>query len=150
MQIIFVFLFKLENGERKICNHYRNMENLTLEGSAETPFISFSSSGKLELRGRSIPENSVEFYKPLKEWIEAYSKNPSSSTTIDIKLEYFNTSSSKCILDLFKKLENMYEKGMKVSVNWYFETDDEDMEEAGEDYQAIVSLPFQVIEVEEI
>ena len=36
-----------------------------------------------------------------------------------------------------------------VKVNWYFETDDEDMAEAGEDYQAIISIPFKMIEVEE-
>jgi hypothetical protein len=65
-----------------------------------------------------------------------------------MKLEYFNTSSSKCILDLFKKLERL--DGTEVSINWYFEEDDEDMEEAGEDYQAIINLPFKMIEVEEI
>ena len=67
-----------------------------------------------------------------------------------MRLEYFNTSSSKCILDVFKKLEKLKNTGADVHVNWYFETDDEDMEEAGEDYQAIVDLPFSIIEVAEI
>jgi len=124
------------------------MENLKLDGTAKTPLISFASSGKLELKGRSIPENSVEFYQPVKAWIEDYSKNPSAQTVIDVKLDYFNTSSSKCILDLFKKLEKMNGNGTEVLVNWYFEENNEDMEEAGEDYQAIISLPFKMIEVE--
>lgn len=127
------------------------MENLILEGSAKTPSVTFNSSeGKLELKGRSIPENSVEFYKPLNDWIHNYGSSPREKTVVDIKLEYFNTSSSKCILDLFKKLEGINGKGTEVSINWYFEEDDEDMEEAGEDYQAIISLPFKIIEVEEI
>lgn len=127
------------------------MENLILEGSAKTPSITFNATeGKLELKGRSIPENSVEFYKPLNDWIDAYGASPKAATVVDIKLEYFNTSSSKCILDLFKKLEGINGKGTDVSINWYFEEDDEDMEEAGEDYQAIISLPFKIIEVEEI
>jgi hypothetical protein len=127
------------------------MENLILEGSAKTPSVTFNATeGKLELKGRSIPENSVEFYKPLNDWIDAYGNNPKAATVVDIKLEYFNTSSSKCILDLFKKLEQVNSKGTEVSINWYFEEDDEDMEEAGEDYQAIISLPFKIIEVEEI
>ncbi|MFN5417319.1 MAG: DUF1987 domain-containing protein [Flavobacteriia bacterium] len=127
------------------------MENLILEGSAKTPSITFNATeGKLELKGRSIPENSVEFYKPLNDWIDAYGTSPKAATVVDIKLEYFNTSSSKCILDLFKKLEGINGKGTDVSINWYFEEDDEDMEEAGEDYQAIISLPFKIIEVEEI
>jgi hypothetical protein len=128
-----------------------NMENILREGSAKTPAVNFdSASGVLELKGRSIPENSVEFYKPLNDWIDSYGTKPCSETVVDIKLEYFNTSSSKCILDLFKKLEHINNQGSKVHVNWYFEQDDEDMEEAGEDYQAIIKLPFKMIEVEEI
>lgn len=127
------------------------MENLHLEGSAKTPSIHFdATTGKLELKGRSIPENSVEFYKPLNDWIDAYGKEPIAETSVDVKLEYFNTSSSKCILDLFKKLEAISGSKTKVVVNWFFEEDDEDMEEAGQDYQAIISLPFNIIEVEEI
>jgi hypothetical protein len=127
------------------------MENLTLEGSAKTPTINFdATSGKLELRGRSIPENSVEFYKPLNEWIENYGSSPAGETSVDVKLEYFNTSSSKCILDLFKKLEAIAGSKTNVTVNWFFEEDDEDMEEAGQDYKAIIGLPFNIIEVEEI
>jgi hypothetical protein len=127
------------------------MENLKLEGSAKTPTVTFDAGGgTLELKGRSIPENSVEFYKPLNDWIDAYGASPKAVTTVDIKLEYFNTSSSKCILDLFKQLEGLNGKGTEVKVNWYFEEDDEDMEEAGEDYQAIINIPFNMIEVEEI
>jgi len=127
------------------------MENLHLEGSAKTPSIHFdAAAGKLELKGRSIPENSVEFYKPLNEWIDTYGKSPVTATEVDVKLEYFNTSSSKCILDLFKKLESISGERTKVTVNWYYEQDDEDMEEAGQDYQAIIGLPFKIIEVEEI
>lgn len=127
------------------------MENLHLEGSAKTPSIHFdAAAGKLELKGRSIPENSVEFYKPLNDWIDAYGKAPMAETAVDVKLEYFNTSSSKCILDLFKKLESISGERTNVIVNWYFEEDDEDMEEAGQDYQAIIGLKFNIIEVEEI
>lgn len=127
------------------------MENLHLDGSAKTPSVKFDfENGSMELKGRSIPENSVEFYQPLNEWIDGYSSSPKEKTVVDIKLEYFNTSSSKCILDLFKKLEGLNGDSTEVIVNWYFEQDDEDMEEAGEDYQAIIGLPFNMIEVEEI
>lgn len=127
------------------------MENLRLVGTTKTPSVSFDATlGTLELKGRSIPENSVEFYTSLLNWISAYSASPKETTTVEIKLEYFNTSSSKCILDLFKQLERLNGKVTEVKVNWYYEKDDEDMEEAGEDYQAIINIPFQMIEVEEI
>ena len=127
------------------------MENINIEGTPKTPTVNFNASeGKLELLGRSIPENSVEFYGKLNQWIEEYGASPHQETVLEVKLEYFNTSSSKCILDLFKLLEKLNGKGTNVSVNWYYEEDDEDMQEAGEDYQAIIPLPFTLIEVEEI
>ena len=127
------------------------MEKLFIDGSAKTPSIDFDAeTGVLLLKGRSIPENSIEFYKPLNDWLDGYSGTPKAKTVVDMRLEYFNTSSSKCILDFFKRLEKVNGNNTEVHVNWYFETDDEDMEEAGEDYQAIVGLPFSIIEVEEI
>jgi hypothetical protein len=126
------------------------MADLNLEGSPKTPTIEFNlDSGYLLIKGRSIPENSIEFYKPLIEALEEYKNNCQSSTKVDIQLEYFNTSSSKCILDVFKKLEAINSGNSEVVINWYYEEDDEDMLEAGEDYQAIISIPFKMIEVEE-
>ena len=123
------------------------MENLDLTGSSKTPTVNFNAaSGILSLAGRSIPENSIEFYKPLLAWIEDYKSNQAEQTTLQIKLEYFNTSSSKCLLDLFKKLESI---GGKSTVEWFYENDDEDMLEAGEDYQAIINVPFKMVMVAE-
>ena len=124
------------------------MKDLSLEGSAKTPTIDFKSEGELLIKGRSIPENSMEFYNPLIDWISEYSDNPKGQTLVNIQLEYFNTSSSKCILDVFKKLESISES--EVSIKWFYEEDDEDMLEAGEDYEAIIDLKFEMIEVEEL
>jgi hypothetical protein len=126
------------------------MGKINLEGTNKTPKITFNEEdGVLELKGRSIPENSIEFYKPLVDALDVYSKNPKSLTRVNIHLEYFNTSSSKCILDIFKKLEAIKNAGNDVNINWYYEEDDEDMLEAGEDYQAIIKVPFKMIEVQE-
>lgn len=124
------------------------MEDLKIEGSAKTPTIEFKGSGELLLKGRSIPENSIEFYKPILDWIENYGGTPKDKTIVNVQLEYFNTSSSKCILDVFKKLETLSDTA--IDINWYYEEDDEDMLEAGEDYQAIIDIPFKMIEVEEL
>jgi hypothetical protein len=127
------------------------MENLELTASAKTPEVFFDSeNGMLRLKGRSIPENSIEFYKPLYDWVDSYSSTPNQETIIEVMLEYFNTSSSKCLLDLFKKLERLSGDSSNVNVHWYYEEDDEDMAEAGEDYQAIIKLPFKMIEIKEI
>lgn len=126
------------------------MEKINIEPTPKTPSINFDfEKGFLEIKGRSIPENSIEFYKPIVESLEKYGATPSSVTTVNIQLEYFNTSSSKCILDVFKKLESIHKNGNQLVINWYYETDDEDMLEAGEDYQAIINVPFKMIQIAE-
>ncbi|MCX7954129.1 MAG: DUF1987 domain-containing protein [Bacteroidales bacterium] len=124
------------------------MEVIKIESTPKTPAVNFDpNEGIIEIRGRSIPENSIEFYRPLIEWIEKYAENPKPETIVNVQFEYFNTSSSKCILDIFKRIENIHNAGHKVIVNWYYEEDDEDMLEAGEDYQSIIKVPFKMIEV---
>jgi Domain of unknown function (DUF1987). len=124
------------------------MESLLIEGTAKTPNIRFDGNqGLIEIKGRSIPENSIEFYKPLVDWLDKYAQNPKTTTKVNVQLEYFNTSSSKCILDVFKKLETIHKANHEVVINWYYEEDDEDMLEAGEDYESIIRIPFKMIEI---
>ena len=126
------------------------MDPILYEGTQKTPSVRLDSEkGVIEIKGKSIPENSIEFYKPLVEWLDEYAKDPNSKTQVNIQLEYFNTSSSKCILDVFKKLEEVQKDDNEVIINWYYEEDDEDMLEAGEDYQSILKIPFKMIEIEE-
>jgi len=124
------------------------MESLLIEGTAKTPIVKFEAEqGLIEIKGRSIPENSIEFYKPLVDWLDLYAKSPKTHTKVNIQLEYFNTSSSKCILDIFKKLESIHKASNDIIINWYYEEDDEDMLEAGEDYESIIRVPFKMIEI---
>ena len=127
------------------------MENLIIKGEAKTPNIEFNyDSGELIISVRSIPENSIEFYKPVIEWLELLKISDKDKIVLDIKLEYFNTSSSKCILDVFKKLEEIKGVGKEASIRWFFESDDEDMEEAGQDFSAIIKVPLELITVKEL
>ena len=125
------------------------METIKIEGTSKTPSVNFdATTGVCLIKGRSIPENSIEFYKPIIEWFDKYINTPAKLTKVDIQLEYFNTSSSKCILDVFKKLEAIHKSGNDVIINWYYDEDDEDMLEAGEDYQSIIKVPFKMHEFE--
>jgi hypothetical protein len=127
------------------------MEALRLEGTAKTPHVNFDAdTGLFELKGRSIPENSIDFYKPLIDWVDRYARSPRPKTALHVQLEYFNTSSSKCILDVFKQLEAIRQAGGEVTVLWHYEQDDEDMLEAGEDYAGIINVPFKMIQIEEV
>ena len=124
------------------------MEPILIEPSAKTPSIAFDiAKNALEIKGRSIPENSIEFYKPVMDWLDKHSGSMGPSINVNIQLEYFNTSSSKCILDIFKKLEAIHKSMNNIQINWYYEDDDEDMQEAGEDYQAIIQIPFNIVKL---
>lgn len=116
------------------------MEILNLEGTEDTPKIILDKkNGIFEISGRSLPEDSAEFYRPVLEWIGQYSEEANASTDFVFKLEYFNTASSKLILDVLSALEDI--KGMKIQ--WYFHEDDEDMEEAGQEFSELVEIPFE-------
>ena len=119
------------------------MTDILLEGTAKTPEVKFSIDPiSMSLSGRSIPENSIEFYKPLLDWVDQSIQSHHKEICISVKLEYFNTSSSKCLMDLFKRIEKA---APTASVDWYYEEEDEDMLEAGEDYDAIIDIPFRLI-----
>lgn len=117
------------------------------EQSAKTPFIELNpNNGNFEMKGKSIPENTKGFYEPLFQWMEEYAQNPAPLTTFNIQLDYFNTSSAKVIVDFFKKLEAIEKSGKgKVTINWHYDEDDGDMMEAGQDYQSIIKVTFQLI-----
>ncbi len=121
------------------------MENYSHTPTPKTPKLEFKfDTGLFEISGRSIPENSIEFYKPLLASLEKYVLNPAPSTTLSINLEYFNTSSSKCLVDIFRKLESIREMS-DVKIFWHYEEEDEDMLESGVDFKKIIKVPMELI-----
>jgi len=125
------------------------MDTIKIQGTDDIPTVILDVENKIyQFFGRSLPEDVSDFYDPILEWFDAFAESDNESIELDFKLEYFNTASSKMILDIFLKLEEMQEAGKKVAVNWYFPEDDEDMEEAGEEYADIVDIPFEMISYE--
>jgi hypothetical protein len=116
------------------------MDSFKLEGTEDTPRIILDKKNRVfEISGRSLPEDATEFYKPVLEWITRYSADPNPTTDFVFKLDYYNTSSAKVILDLLYALEDI--EGIKVQ--WYFHDEDEDMEEAGQEFSELVEIPFE-------
>jgi len=122
------------------------MEDFYLEATPKTPKLSFSfDKGAFEISGRSIPENSIEFYKPLLDWLDSYVGTPKPDTKLVIKLEYFNTSSSKCLVEIFRRIEKLYKDGNEAEIVWFYDEEDEDMQESGEDFKEIIKLPIEMV-----
>jgi hypothetical protein len=111
-----------------------------------TPLVNFKTNGDLHLEGKSYPENPVIFYEPLIDWIKEFKKHSPEKITLHIRLEYFNTSTSKLVLFMLKILEDVHlYKKSDVKINWLYNKQDEDMFESGKDYESIIDLPFEFI-----
>jgi hypothetical protein len=110
------------------------MSDLMIEGTDSLPTISFKSSGELKITGRALPEDAIKFFTPLFKWIEGFSEEV---INMEINLDYFNTSVSKQLLDLFRAMEKNT-RVKKVKVKWMYEDGDEEMLESGEIYQELL------------
>ena len=122
------------------------MESLLIEPKATSPKVKFTETdGKMEMSGKSLPDDVDSFYRPILSWLNHYSLHPKPVTEFTFKLSYFNTSSSKLLLDILTILEKIHADGNEVTVNWYYPVYDEDMMEAGEEYSEMVDLPFNHI-----
>jgi len=112
----------------------------------ETPGVHLDKAGnQFRMWGKSLPEDVASFFEPVMGWLHNYQEVPNQATVFDFRMAYFNTASSKIILDILRLLENLHRDGTDVRVTWTHREDDEDMEEAGEEYSEIVELPFDLV-----
>jgi len=123
------------------------MNPIIISATEDTPGIRLDATNDVfEISGRSLPEDVVKFYKPILDWLDEYANAPNENTVFNFKLSYFNTASSKIILDILMKLEGMHDNGKNITIKWHYPSDDEDMMEAGEEYADIVSIPIEMVE----
>lgn len=117
--------------------------NTLIPGTNRTPAISFQD-GNLVISGRSYMENSVEFYAPINKLVDEYEGNIS----VEIGLDFFNTSSSKCLMELLTKVDKKSVSGHECKIKWSYKADDEDMKDSAEEFKDI--LKHVTFELEEI
>ncbi|MBQ5453523.1 MAG: DUF1987 domain-containing protein [Bacteroidales bacterium] len=123
------------------------MEPFIKEPTIDTPRVVLDAeSGVFEISQMSLPEDAVDFYAPIINWLMEYSENPQKETVFNMKLEYFNTASSKQLIQILLLLGNLKGK-TDIKVNWYYKEIDEDMQALGEEYSQIINLPFNLIPV---
>lgn len=124
------------------------MENLIMEATKYTPEISLDTKGLISLVGKSYPENTFEFYKPVMEWLENYFENPAAKTVVNMEIIYFNSSSSKLFFDFFDLLEESIGDN-DIEINWVYDVENESAQEAGEDFiEDFESLKINLVEKE--
>ncbi len=106
-------------------------------------------NGKFEITGKTCPENALSFYQPILDWLDEYADNPLEETVFDFRLTYYNTVSSKIIMMILVRLEEILEEGNDVKVRWFYPEGDEDIQESGEEYAELVNIEFEMIPYDE-
>ena len=122
------------------------MNKLFIAETEDTPKVNFDAEKNIfEIVGRSLPEDATTFYQPIIKWLNQEITNFSGAFQLCFKLEYFNSSSAKQILQILSFLENAHLKGNNITAKWYFSESDELMEARGKEIKSLLKLPFEII-----
>lgn len=114
---------------------------VTIKETKKTPFFSINGNN-VDLAGRSIPEDAVEFYDVLVGHVKKLISEKHEQVVVTIKLDYVNSASKKALVQLIKYFEQAHETGDDIIINWYYDHEDDDMKETGEDLKSVLSVPF--------
>jgi len=122
------------------------MDNLHIVKTKYTLEVNFDKdSGILQMEGSSYPENAFDFFAPILKWLKRFACENNKPIVMNMKLNYLNTSSTKCILDIFELLHTYMHSGNQVELNWHYDKDDTDMMETGEELIEDFDIPFNLI-----
>lgn len=130
------------------------MEKLLIEGKKNTPNIILDPETRIfEITGESRPENATAFYEKVLTWLDNYLQeldklNKKDPFMFKFKLEYFNSSSAKFIMTIAQKLHEFISKNIPVTIDWYYDADDDGMMETGSDLSALSKVPVNLICIE--
>lgn len=131
------------------------MNNLNLESTQYTPTISFNPDiGKFEISGISLPENVLDFYTPVLDWLNEYEKSlgaesvsPSPTLQFSFRLCYYNSGSVRFLISMLQIIKKICNH-TKVRVEWFYEKDDIHLYDNGKELEELTGLTFNFIELE--
>ena len=129
------------------------MDDLKVSATKFTPEISFDYTGRLlVIKGESYPENTSEFFNPVFKWLDDYlTENSQEPTTVNIELYYFNSSSSKVIMDFMDLFEEAASEGKNITINWIYDEDIEEALEFGEEFgEELEAVKFNLLKKAEV
>lgn len=125
------------------------MKNVLIENTKSTPYVEFNSEEKrMIFKGESYPENAYDFYEPIYKLIDEYFFDY-KELLIDFELSYINTSSIKCLIILFDKLNENYQSGKNIVINWHYDEENGFDYDMGQDFKMDLDIPFNFISIED-
>jgi hypothetical protein len=124
------------------------MRPLDIQAGRTTPRILYNPEENiLQVIGSSLPENVYSLYEPVMEWIKEFVESPVLNPDLRIifQIQYYNSGTIRYLAELLTKIADLHSKGLKYSVEWHYESDDENIRQAGEDLSDISETPFAMI-----
>lgn len=132
-------------GLRRLKSRKMSEQPLEVPPTRYTPAVILDPENCVfEFRGVSMPADAREFYGPIINWLTNYRFCDNKTSSINFYLDYFNTTSSKLLLELFLVLDKMYAKGAKVKIGWFYHEDDEELKEVGQEYAQLLRCPIEL------
>ncbi|CAN5517098.1 hypothetical protein BH10BAC1_BH10BAC1_11950 [soil metagenome] len=120
------------------------MNRFEVTASNNTPHIIFDVDANVFLiEGKSFPEDSKEFYRPVIEWVEEFKANSPKTISVCFNLFYLSSSSIISVKQFLMKLVELNTAGATVTVVWSYDEDDDDIKKTGEDYEKLTKLNFE-------
>jgi len=121
-------------------------DNLHIPGTQSAPDIKADwSTGRLEMKGDSYPENTFELFGPVIAWVDRFLTSCDQPLALVLHLIYLNTSSIKAMMDIFDMLEAAHAGGRTVSVTWYYDSRNERVAELAEEFKEDCTFPFAIL-----
>lgn len=125
------------------------MFQASIKETVNTPSVSvFNDDRLIVVSGTSKEEDPKEFYEELDNLLEKCANKFKRDITLDFSLIYINTSSSKWLFHILKNIQVNYASKKDITINWFYESDDEVIQEAGEVFKSLLEIPFNLIEVD--
>jgi hypothetical protein len=106
-------------------------------------------TGECEISGDSYIDNAYTFYKDIIEWFEEFCSDTKRTLKLDIKLSYYNTSSTDCIYEILNIIKEFQDKGGKVDLKWHISEEDEDLEKEIKDFESYLNIHIEIVKVPE-
>jgi hypothetical protein len=124
------------------------MDKLTIKSTYTTPQVDFDpDKGLFEIEGRIITEDAEIFFVKILSWLDEYSSTVQKPVVVRFRLFYYNTSSSKGMIDVMRRFDKLYEKGADIKIVWEYENEDEDAMLDGEDFKRFLKIPFKIVKI---
>lgn len=123
------------------------MKPLFIPATAKTPLVNCDHElGLVELSGMSYAEDTFTFYEPVFLWLNEYVLHPHEVTNFNMKIKYFNTTAVKCLFDMLEIFAHLAKSNKKVNINWYYDKEDEEMRDTGENFSNILNCDFTLMQ----